>query len=129
MRKLLGGVLCCHLLFQAGCGSGPRDVTHETSVEPSNASILPLDRYPEDQRLVVEVKFPDPVDVFILPADTAASYLDLKPGDAERQALAYKRAVTTESLVVDLPANTPASIVLDCPGKPTKGTVRITKGS
>lgn len=129
MRRsfIASALLACTLI--PGCGAPPLDVTREYTLEPGETKILELEPQKKVQKITIDVKFDDAVDIFVLSPDQAVKFLELKPDAAEENALTYKRRAQAEKIQFDLPANTPVGIVVYSPKKKTTGSVHVTNKS
>ena len=125
MRTLFAAAMLACIAALAGC-TAKLDHTKEFTVPPFGETHWILDAQSKPQKIKIEVQSDQDLDVFVLSPDMADKFQDLKPGEAEKAAIAHKKGVKAETVTADIPAKTAYSVLVGNPKKTATGKVHIT---
>jgi hypothetical protein len=112
-----------------GCKAAKLNEDKAFTLSPSADEYL-LELVPQkgDQTVSAAVTATEPVDVYVVLKSAAADPRDLKAGDREKKAVAFKKGVKAETLTAKIPAGEGASVLVALPaaGKKADVTVKLT---
>lgn len=124
VRSLSVALMVAGCTFLVGCTRNAKlEVTKSYDVAPGEAQAIELDPQPKAQKLTVDFKSAEDVNVLVFKQADCKDDDALLTADAKK-ALASKKG-KTESFGVDIPENTATRVVVRDPAKKTKVDITI----